>query len=397
MLDNLNRKLAKVMAVLVLLQVTVLQPPARAGTGAPPGVPAEAAAEAHRLAAAFQKKYRGRSEKRFEELLHQVEEQVPEVSAQTGSRQVASLREILSTSRDLPDTKTRKRSGRESTAHQAPDSAQAIVYRFGTRSFQATDPKNRRLIQRLLKQPSLEADMLSAQTRLEWTLQGALADAELLVAVLEAELDVLRDLDELALLLESWKHQGPLSFYQELDRATRTGEEVFYLDSQLEKFVDAMAPRVGRRWSPEQKRQKFHSSFLTYRQYRSFIEAVAWSLVLPPDLPLPAHLARYDYGAVEGSGDSVRHELDILLDEQAGDSRAVVSEVRQVIESCPFPAVPWQSYSLAAEFNQHFSRQASSIANRAGLHTDSMGERNRAQRCDVSRHVATEMRARLGC
>ena len=361
---------------------------------APPRGRVCAVGDAALLAADFKKKYRSRAEKRVQELIRTVEGAVPEVSEQTGSVQVASLRTLLATTPHKG-----KPAGRgKQTSVAASACGRAIIYRFHDQRFAVSDPKDRTLIKQFEKAEFLSADLLSAEARLEWVLNGALPETELLVAAVESRLDVLRDLDDVASFLETKSAEGSgahESLYEALDRTSGTGEELFVADAVQKEFTRRFGGAKGRRWSREECQSKLHGSFLTYRQYRGFIEAVAWSLALPPDLPLPANLARYDYSAVSSPGYSARHEIDILLESRKGDCAAVIEDLAEIIRACPLPAVPWQSYSLAAEFNRAFKARAYAIATQAGVHTDTMGERNRARRTAVSESLRKEARAAL--
>lgn len=80
-----------------------------------------------------------------------------------------------------------------------------------------------------------------------------------------------------------------------------------------------------------------HASFLTYRQYRAFREAIALALLLPPDVKFPATLKVYDSGP--GGLYSLRDQIGLLLRPEGQDLSAVLDSI---IKTAPhLPETMW--------------------------------------------------------
>jgi hypothetical protein len=130
-----------------------------------------------------------------------------------------------------------------------------------------------------------------------------------------------------AAFLQSWRN-GDESFYEGLDRTAGTKDSVFFFDAMLGDFrglfaggaSDGGATLPG---GPQQAHDALHDAFLAYRQYRGFREAVAHALVLPPDVPLPARLHRYEERVAGGY--SLRQQVVMVqatMIERAGSTDA---------------------------------------------------------------------------
>jgi hypothetical protein len=123
---------------------------------------------------------------------------------------------------------------------------------------------------------------------------GALPDCDRIVAALLQRLDRDPSARAFAALLARWTNDGE-PFYEALDRTAGTGDSVFYADAMLDDFSKCFGkahPELKR--SKPATQQALHRAFLAYRQYRGLREAIAWSVVLPPDQPLPPALRRYE-------------------------------------------------------------------------------------------------------
>lgn len=153
-------------------------------------------------------------------------------------------------------------------------------------------------------------------------LRGIVPEADLALAAFQHELDTQRGADQLQSFLEAWRN-GQESFYSALDRTAGTGEAVFFFDAMLDEFTRRFGLQVGRGPDRATALNKAHASlrlaFLTYRQYRALREVVAFTLVLPPDVALPGHLARYEQKVDDQL--SMREDVLILLhlDEDSPD------------------------------------------------------------------------------
>ena len=172
---------------------------------------------------------------------------------------------------------------------------------------------------------------------LHQALLGGCPDADKVVAVLLQQLDHDHGGDAFAAFLQSWRN-GDESFYEALDRTAGTKDSVFFYDVMLGDFrthfgkgKDAAA--IGS--SLQQAHDALHEAFLVYRNYRAFREAVAWSLVLPPDVPLPPRLARYEAKA-EGSY-SLRQQVVMVAAAVGHDLGKVVAMVNDGAPALPQP------------------------------------------------------------
>lgn len=176
----------------------------------------------------------------------------------------------------------------------------------------------------------------------ELALLGMPTQADRAVAELMARLDTQRSADAFGMFLETWRN-GDESFYQALDRTAGGSDGVFYYDAMLSDFVQAFSK--GRdpvykelRKSHDAAHHALHHAFLTYRQYRAFREAVALSLVLPPDVPLPKHLRRYEHVS---HGYSLRDMVTMVHASVGFDAFAVVDQI--AANAAPLPTPLWSA------------------------------------------------------
>jgi hypothetical protein len=164
---------------------------------------------------------------------------------------------------------------------------------------------------------------------IELALLGMMPNADVALSELERELDQDRGGDEFAAFLESWRN-GDESFYEALDRTAGTKDSVFFYDVMLGDFVAAFAKGKDQasrnvRKGLNASHDALHDAFLSYRQYRAFREAVALSLVLPPDVPLPKRLSRYEDRL--GGIYSLRDQVTMVLALNEYDPMAVAKLV----------------------------------------------------------------------
>lgn len=224
----------------------------------------------------------------------------------------------------------------------APLDPQTLRYEFGSRGI------------RILKQgapqksksslvASADLKQLSTIDRLAWLSEGMSPDAELVLAALERDLDVDRGADSLFAYLDVWRNNDE-SFYEALDRTAGSPEGIFQYDSMLDRYADEFLTKEDKKSKDflargrDAAHDRFHESFLTSRKYRGLVEAVAYSLLLPPDVALPARLSRYDFSSVQGTSLSVRDQVLILLADADGDVAKVVEFITKVITENPLPA-----------------------------------------------------------
>ena len=179
---------------------------------------------------------------------------------------------------------------------------------------------------------------LARRAAVELTLLGMMPETDRALAELERALDNDHAADQFAAFLETWRN-GDESFYEALDRTAGTEDSVFFYDVMLGDFVGAFA--AGK--DPASREVKkglsashdaLHDAFLSYRQYRAFREALALSLVLPPDIPLPMRLQRYEDKA---AGNSLREQAVMMLALANYDPLAVVKRVRDTADPLSQP------------------------------------------------------------
>ena len=196
-------------------------------------------------------------------------------------------------------------------------------------------------------------------------LLGLPPDADRLLAALLQDLDQDTGGDRFAAFLHAWRN-GPESFYEALDRTAGTKDSVFFYDAMLGDFRTTFVgnePGAAALRSLQGAHDALHEAFLSYRQYRGFREAVAWSLVLPPTAPLPARLARYE-AAVPG-GYSLRQQVTMVLASKAHDPRQVTELVAS--HAAPLPKPIWSaSYDPYPRWNEQFAALLPAMIDAAG-------------------------------
>lgn len=243
-----------------------------------------------------------------------------------------------------------------------------IRYEFGSRTFVGLTKKSVAALKHG-KNP------LSNNCKIMWGSRGCLPDTELIVAQIQYQLDVCRSGDRFMGFLNSWRN-GDESFYEALDRTAGTENELFYYDAMLGDFVGQFAKDDGKKWDLGTRQNNISQGFLTYRQYRAFIETISWSLVLPPDTPLPAQLSRYDYSSVTRPSLSTRHVIDLYLDHNKGDVAATVAVFAKLLANKPLPDPLWTSnYTPVSYLFERFQADMNVMVQASGVHTDSMLQR----------------------
>lgn len=181
------------------------------------------------------------------------------------------------------------------------------------------------------------------KTIVHTALQGMLPESDHAVAAMLRRLDSDTAADRFAAFLQAWRN-GEESFYEALDRTAGTEKSVFYFDVMLDDYVTLFRPpgtSVGeetlaaRQKSLDAAHGSLHGSFLAYRQYRAFREAVALALVLPPSRPLPPQLSRYEK-APAGTY-SLRDQVVMVLAIEGYDPLAVVDLIKSSAPPLPKP------------------------------------------------------------
>lgn len=198
---------------------------------------------------------------------------------------------------------------------------------------------------------------------LRQALLGCVPDADKVLAVLLQRLDTDAHGDAFAAFLQSWRNDDE-SFYEALDRTAGTKDSVFFFDAMLNDFRGQFAKgehKLG--GGLQEAHDALHAAFLSYRQYRGFREALAWSLVLPPDAPLPARLRRYEE-KVEG-GYSLRQQVTMV-------AKALEHDVEKVLDAAlkdapPLPQPVWkQAYDPYPTWTARFQALQTKMIEAAG-------------------------------
>ena len=193
-------------------------------------------------------------------------------------------------------------------------------------------------------------------------LRGLPPDADLALAAGMHALDRSTGADKFLLFLESWRN-GNESFYQALDRTAGNQDSVFFYDAMLEEFARRFVPGTEPKRSLQKLHDALHEAFLVLRQYRAMREAAACATVLPPQVPLPGHLARY---AEKNGGYSLRDDLAILAHGDAGDPGPALALVGET--GAPLPDPLWSThgtYAALAGFQKAFAARAAQLVARA--------------------------------
>jgi hypothetical protein len=213
-------------------------------------------------------------------------------------------------------------------------------------------------------------------TPLRQALRGLVPDADKVVAAIMQMLDTDASADDYAAFLESWRNEHE-SFYEALDRTSGTEEAVFFFDAMLNDFTSEFTSKgdVLRQGGLQEAHDALHAAFLSYRQYRGFREAVAWSLVLPPDLPLPPRLARYE--AKQG-GYSLREQVVMASSALDHDYEKLVTAILQKAPRLPRPLWAGQ-YDPFPAWNAMFKALLPTMIERAG-NSDEFLARSLAER-----------------
>lgn len=119
-----------------------------------------------------------------------------------------------------------------------------------------------------------------------------------------ASIDTDRSVQCFAAFLGRWRN-GEESFYQALVRTAGSGEGVFHYDAMFAEWQRTCVPKGDAaiatfRRSTDDAQRGFRKSFEAYWHYRSLREAFVASVLLDPDVPLPAGLQRFEQALAGG-------------------------------------------------------------------------------------------------
>ena len=309
---------------------------------------------------------------------------------------LSSLRKAAA-SRDLKGKKPKTRQKRNSAATAAKESGDRPFpvrseYAFGFRTTLDIKPEKR--------QSRTRREAAARRAELEAMLRGYLPDLDKTLAALLRSLDHDRSADALSRLFETWRN-GSESFYHALDRTAGTQDSLFFYDAMLDDFVLRCVPKKHPdykklRGNHNEAHDMLHRSFLAYRQYRALREAVALSLLLPQDVPLPKSLGRYERA---GTGQySIRQQVALLLRAHKQDVAAVVDAIRKTAP--PLPETLWAgTYDPFPAFSALVDSKREALLSFAD-HTDKVLAQQDESRSNLQRRVAaiarTALRKQLG-
>lgn len=217
-------------------------------------------------------------------------------------------------------------------------------------------------------------------------LLGIVPDADRALASLLRRLDTDTTADAFAVFLHSWRN-GDESFYEALDRTAGTEQSLFFFDVMIDdfsgQFVTGTSPL--RRGGRQAAHDALHEAFLAYRQYRGFREAVAWSLVLPPDRPLPARLVRYE--AKVAGAYSLREQIVMVASVFDHDLDKMLARITAT--ATPLPTPLWQgTYDPYPAWQAAFAELLPVMIERAGS-SDAFLARALAERRELAHGVLT--------
>lgn len=252
----------------------------------------------------------------------------------------AAQRELLSEVRKAKRANKKSKLGKTKESKQpAPEAGSTwqlpavVTYRYGLARIEPV----------LRSGGRKEQQRQQLRTPVELSLLGMLPDADLVVADVQVRMDSDHSADEFMRFLELWRN-GDESFYQALDRTAGTEDSVFFYDVMLGDYVGSFGKGKSDaakhlRSSLDAAHDALHRSFLSYRQYRAFREAIALSMVMPPDVPLPRRLQRYETAA--GGLYSLRDQVMMVLAINDYDPRIVADLVGK--HAAPLPDPLWSA------------------------------------------------------
>lgn len=251
--------------------------------------------------------------------------------------------------------RTVKSRSRKSYRAVAGELAVTVRYRFG---MGVVEP---------LHESRRDRARAAREVPVELAISGMLPGTDVALAEMLRRLDADDSADYFIAFLEAWRN-GSETFYEALDRTAGTEDGVFFYDSMLGDFVQICA-KTGQPGVKELRRGldaahgALHRSFLAYRQYRALREAVALTLLLPPDQPLPTRLARYEQTIAGGY--SVRDQALMLLAVHDYDPAAVIDQL--VGTAKPMPKPLWsQPYDSVTAFGDLYVAAMPQMIEQAG-------------------------------
>jgi hypothetical protein len=228
---------------------------------------------------------------------------------------------------------------------------------------------------------------------LHQALLGVVPDADRALAELERRLDSDTGADEFAAFLQTWRNDDE-SFYEALDRTAGTKDSVFFFDAMLSDFRAQFGSGKGAAalgGGLQVAHDALHDAFLAYRQYRGFREAVAWSLVLPPDAPLPLRLQRYE--AKAAGAYSLRQQVTLVAAALDHDLDRLVATILETAPRLPRPV--WcDAYDPYPAWTATFQSLLPRMIDAAGS-SDEFLARTEAARRELATSLATNAAAHV--
>ena len=251
--------------------------------------------------------------------------------------------------------RTVKSRSRTSYRAVSGDLAATVHYRFGMGIVEPVHDSRR------------DRERAAREVPVGLAVSGMLPGTDVALAEMLRQLDTDASADYFIAFLESWRN-GSETFYEALDRTAGTQEGVFFYDAMLGDFVQVCA-KTGQPGVRELRRGHdvahgaLHRGFLAYRQYRALREAVALTMLLPPDHPLPNRLARYEQTIAGGY--SVREQALMLLAVHDYNPAAVIDALVRTAKPMPQPL--WsQPYDAVTPFGDLYVAAMPQMIEQAG-------------------------------
>jgi hypothetical protein len=275
---------------------------------------------------------------------------------------------------------------------------QFVQYVFGVGSIDLLDagsPSGKKATTAVDEHLTAEQKRTLRIVQMHQALLGMPPDADRVLAALLRQLDNDTSGDRFAAFLHAWKN-GKESFYEALDRTSGTKDSVFFYDVMLGDFRSAFTGHGDQGSdvlrSLQGAHDALHDAFLAYRQYRGFREAVAYSLVLAPSVPLPQRLSRYEEKVAGGY--SLREQVEMVLALQDGDPQKVTAAIVAGAPALPNPL--WSAaYDPYPKWSEYFAAQLPKMIE-AGGSSDEFLHKAQSGRTAVRDFVAEQARQALG-
>lgn len=169
------------------------------------------------------------------------------------------------------------------------------------------------------------------------------------------QLDSSKKFDILAEFFDKHQPGKKISFYDEMSYSIDEGTEIFIFDDYLDSFRDSFCYKETKKMNRNEQQQVLRDYFKSYKDYRQFIETVAWSLILNQDQKLPKHLRRYD---LSSGSYSIRYCIDVHLSFRNFNLTKVVEDFKTVLDMGKPPEFKdRETYSFFIKYQAWFKKE----------------------------------------